>query len=501
MQDGSNKAILYNSIILYVRLGIVALCQLFTTRFSLQALGVVDFGLFSLLAGVIAIVVILNNIMMTTTYRFIAVELGKKDIRGANVQFNVSLIIHAVIAVITVVLAIPIGDWYINNFLVFDGDFEVARWVYRISVIGSVLSFVGVPYNGVLVAKEQFIIPCCTDILTNLGRLIVSYILISHFQDKLIIYAIATALFTAYPTWVFVLYCRRKFKDIVKFHLVCDKKKYKEVLSFSTWVGFGAFAFIARNQGAAILVNGFFSTVLNTALGIGNTVNTMLNQISNAISQPIAPQITKSYAADDFNRSTSLLILSIKATFLLTLMVIFIISIDIEWVLSLWLVEVPPYAVSFTILLMVDTLIQSLNSGISNIIFASGRIKRYQIITNTFRLSAIIIAYFVLRSGAAPYFLLLSYITTSFFVLLSNQWLLKKEIGLDNMLLFKKAYLPSILVVLFLLPSFFLLIIDCHILKLLIAWVYCIACIFYVGLSNNERNLLIVSIKNKIHSI
>jgi len=498
MQDGSNKAILYNSIILYVRLGIVALCQLFTTRFSLQALGVVDFGLFSLLAGVIAIVVILNNIMMTTTYRFIAVELGKNDIRGANVQFNVSFIIHAAIAVITLVLAIPIGDWYINNFLVFDGDFEVARWVYRISVIGSVLSFVGVPYNGVLVAKEKFIIPCSTDILTNLGRLMVSYLLIFHFQDKMIIYAVATAFFTAYPTWVFVLYCRRKFKEIVTFHFVKDKKKYKEVLSFSTWVGFGAFAFIARNQGAAILVNGFFSTVLNTALGIGNTVNTMLNQISNAISQPIAPQITKSYAADDINRSTSLLILSIKATFLLTLLVTFLISIDIEWILSLWLVEVPPYAVSFTILLMVDTLIQSLNSGISNLIFASGRIKRYQIITNTFRLSAIIIAYFVLKSGAAPYFLLFSYITTSFFVLLSNQWLLHKEIGVDNMLLLRKAYLPSLFVLISLIPIYFVLNIDFHVLKLIIAFIYCLLCIIILGLSKGEKEMILGVFKSKI---
>ena len=153
MQENTNKSIAINSIILYVRMIITALCAILTTRFALHALGVTDFGLFSLLGGIISFILIFNTIMLSTTNRFIAVALGKGNIQEANEQFNVNFAIHLALALLTLVIAFPLGDWYINNYVNYDGNPSVAAMVFRWSIIGSIISFIGFPFNVLLMAK------------------------------------------------------------------------------------------------------------------------------------------------------------------------------------------------------------------------------------------------------------------------------------------------------------------------------------------------------------
>ena len=111
MKENTNKAIAYNSLILYAKMGITTICALLTTRFGLKALGVVDYGLFALLGGIISFMAVLNHIMMSTSNRFIAVALGKGNVDDANRQFNVNLSIHVAIALLVLIIAYPVGDW------------------------------------------------------------------------------------------------------------------------------------------------------------------------------------------------------------------------------------------------------------------------------------------------------------------------------------------------------------------------------------------------------
>ena len=400
MKENTNSIIAYNTIILYARLFVISICSLFTTRFALQALGVVDFGLFSVLGSIISFIAIFNTIMISTSNRFIAFALGKGDAYGANEQFNINLIIHLLIACITIIAAFPIGDWYIHNYVNFDGNIEDAVKVFRYTIIGSVISFLGVPYNGLLMAKERFIIFCTTDSVAHILKLIIAYLLIFMFEEKLIVYALSISFLTAVPTIVYFLYCKVHYKEITRFRVVQNKSKYREVLSFSSWIGFGAIASVGKNQGASLLVNSFFNTIMNTALGIAHTVGIMLNLVAENINKPIAPQITKSYAAGDTDRCFELLALSSKYTFLTMFLIASPFFLNCEWVLSLWLGKVPQYAVEFTILLVIDSLVMSFNSSISNIIFASGKIKLYQIAINILRLLSILVAYIFLLTSS-----------------------------------------------------------------------------------------------------
>ena len=487
MQENTNKAIAINSIILYVKMGITTICALLTTRFALQALGVVDFGLYSVLGGIISFMGIFNTIMLSTSNRYLAVAIGKGDVGEINKVFNVNLSIFLAIAVLMLVVSLPVGWWYIHRYVNYDGDINNALMVFYVSIIGSILSAVGTPYNGLLMAKERFIVFSGVEVISHIIRLVVAWLLISHFSSKLLIYTITLAAMTALPTFVYWWYCKRKFPEMVCWHFVKDKSLYKEIFGFSGWVAYGAVACVAKSQGAALLVNAFFNTVMNTALGLASSIGSYVGIFAQNVTQPMAPQITKSYAAGNRERTDALLIMSTKFSFMLMLLVGAPFLVGAEWLLKLWLGEVPPYAVSFTILIIVDHVATSFNSGISNLIFASGKIKLYQVLINTLRLVAIVAGYFVLKSGAQPEALLITYIVFSLIIVVSTQWVLHKTLGYDNMILVKKSYIPSLCILALFVPLCFIHI-DIHpLLYITIAVLYLAALEFFIGFNKSER--------------
>ena len=311
MQENTNKAIAINSLILYAKMGVNIVCGLLTTRLSLQLLGVTDFGLFLLLGGIISFISIINTIQLSTSNRFIAVAIGRGNLGEINQQFNVNLTFHVVIAVVTALLAFPIGIWYVNNYVNYDGPTSNAIIVFILTVSASILSFIGVPYNGLLMAKEKFIVFSVIDVVFHILKLAFVALLLYYGENKLLLYTIVIAFLSCFQVPLFYWYCKKKWPDIVRFHFVRDKQKYKSVLSFSGWVAYGAVATVAKAQGAAVVINLFFNTVMNTALGLANTINSYILQFAQNVTQPIAPQITKSYAAGDKQRTATLLIFSL----------------------------------------------------------------------------------------------------------------------------------------------------------------------------------------------
>ena len=488
MQENTNKAIAINSVVLYSKMIITTLCSLLITRFSLKALGSNDFGLFSVLGGIISFMAIFNTIMLSSSNRFIAVSIGKNDLKEANIQFNVCLITHIIIAMITLCAALPLGNWYIRAFLNYDGNINTALTIFNISIISSIVSFIGVPYNGLLMAKERFIVFSVVDIVAHITKLIIAYLLINHFSQKLLIYTITLSTLTMAPVIIYWLYCKRYFTEIVRFKLYTGLDKYKEIFNFSAWVSVGAVTTIGKNQGAALLVNAFFNTLMNTALGIANSINAYIQLFAQTVTQPMAPQITKSYASGQYDRTNELLVMSTKFSFLM----MFLVSVPFmsvpEWIVRIWLGETPPYVVTFTVLLIVDNLVQSLNSGIVNIIFASGKIAFYQTSISLLNLLSIVLAYIFLKSGLGASSMITAYIIVSVVKFFVVQFVLNKTIRFDNSILFIGSYVPSILVVILFLPILCLKTILPPPWLLLSAMVYCSFCILFIGLNRQERD-------------
>lgn len=490
MQENTNKTIAVNTVILYARLAITVLCSLFITRFALRALGVDDFGLFSVVGSVITLVAIINTIMIATSHRFIAVAIGKGDLAEANKIFNVCLIIHIAIAALTAIIAIPVGEWYIHRYINYNGPIENALMVYHFSIIASIISFLSVPYNGLLTAKEKFIVFCGVDILSHILKLGAAILMLYFFENKLIFYAITQALLTAYPTVVFMIYCNKHFHDITSWNLVRESKYYKEMLGFSGWVSFGALATVGKAQGAQLLVNVFFNTVMNAALGIANTINQFIIMFANNVTQPMAPQLTKSYASGDLSRCNKLLIMSVKYSFLTMLVVSSPFLSDIDWILQLWLGEIPPYASVFTKLLVLDALVGTFNSGISNVVFANGKISFFQITINLMNILSVVVAYFCLRNGLDVNTVFYSYILFSLFKILFCQISLRRIGGFDFWSLFRGAYLPSILTCLLYVPILFVKTGLHPLIHMIIVAFYLCVLVFFVGFQKNERQYI-----------
>ncbi len=478
-------------------MGINTVLALLTTRFALKALGVADFGLFSVLGSIISFMGVFNTIMLSTSNRFIAVAIGKGDEELINRTFNINVLIFISCAILLLIIGCPLGDWYVRNHINYDGPIENALIVFYLSLVGAVVSTISTPYNGLMMAKERFFIFCVIDVLVHVIRFVVALVLVYAFNYKLLIYTIFQSITLAMPTLLYYLYCKKAFPNIVKLRFVTEREPYKQIFKFSGWVSYGAVASVVRNQAAALLVNSFFNTIMNTALGIANSLNTYLTMFANNLTQPMQPQITKSYATGDYKRANELLVMSTKFSFLVMLFVASPFFIDAEWLLGLWLGEVPVYAASFTILLIVDNLVTSFNSGLSVLLFADGRIALYQVVVNSLRLSAVIVAYLFLKWGAVPEVLFYTYISFSILIVFSTQWCLHKTLNYNNGYLFKKSYMPSISVLLLFLPMLLLPKSIHPFLRIILSIVYLLVLEFCVGLSHKERGMVIRVVSNK----
>ena len=227
IQEDTNKAIVVNTIVLYCKLAITLLCGFLTTRFALKALGVEEFGLFSVIGSVISFISIFNTIMLSTSNRFIATAIGKKNEKKINEVFNANLTIHFLIAILTLIIIIPIGDWYISNYINFDGDKSLPIKIFNITIVGSIISFIGVPYHGLMLAKERFIFFSIIDVFSAIFKLCGTILLLFFFSNKLMVYTIIVTLLTALPAILYILYCKKHFYEYSKIRMIKNKSIYK----------------------------------------------------------------------------------------------------------------------------------------------------------------------------------------------------------------------------------------------------------------------------------
>lgn len=490
MKENTNKAIVVNSIITYAKIFINAILGLFTTRYALMALGINDFGLFSVLGSFISFMMIVNTIMVATCNRFLSVAIGKGNSDEINRVFNVNLSIFLGCAALFLIIALPLGLWYINNYINYDGPLENARMVFFFTIVGSLASSIATPFNGLLMAKERFFMFSIVDVLIHLIRFVVVLALVYYFEEKLFIYTLLNTITAVIPLFVYWSYCKRQFPDIVKWKPVRDKNIYKDIFGFTGWVAYGAVTTVARQQGAALIINTFFNTIMNAALGIANTVNTYVSMFAQSLTQPMQPQITKSFAAGNHARTDELLVMSTKYSFMLMLLVGTPFFIGGDWILQLWLGEVPPYAPSFVTLMIIDNLVVSFNSGLSPVIFADGRIALYQILINTLRLLSLVAAFIVLKMGMSPTSLFYCYIVFSVIIVLATQYCMHKTLNYDMSKVYKESYMPSIVSLVMFLPFLFLPEILHPSVNIILTLIYLLFLDYFIVLNKKERNYI-----------
>ncbi|AWW32224.1 lipopolysaccharide biosynthesis protein [Echinicola strongylocentroti] len=372
---------------------------LYTSRIILDELGTSDYGIYNLVAGVVAMLGFLNASMTAATQRYLSFDIGKSDIERLKKTFSAVLSIHFFLALFCLLIAETIGLWYINNKMVYPIDRTYAvNMVYQFSVITFLMGIIQVPYNSLIIAREKMNIFAYVSIIEALFKLGAVYLLMTLNKDKLIVYSILTFLVAFIVRVIYQIYCRRHFNES-KFRFEYDKKYYSELLSYSGWSLFGNMAAVLRSQGSNVILNLFFGTVINAAYGITLQVLSAVNMFVSNFQLALNPQIIQNYASNNRDRAINLMMQGSKFSFFLILMLIVPIIINTEYVLHIWLKEVPENTAEFIQLCLIGILIDSISGSLMTMITAIGKIKLYQLILGSMNIFILPISYMFLNAG------------------------------------------------------------------------------------------------------
>ena len=387
---------------LYFRMFLTMAISLYTSRVVLNTLGVEDFGIYNVVAGVVGMFSFLNSAMSGATQRFLSFEIGKDNFAQLRKVFATSVNIHLLIALVILVLAETIGLWFLNHKLTIPEDRMVAaNWIYQFAIFSFVVKIVSVPYTASIIAREHMNIYAYVSIVEVSLKLLLVFLIQWLTYDKLIMYGMLMFGVSFLLLMIDRIYAKRKFEECT-YKYVWDKAIFKEMLGYTGWNLFGTGAYVTYNQGVNILLNIFFGPAINAARGIAYQVNGAINGFVGNFQVALNPQIVKSYAAGDTKYMEQLIFQGSKYAFFLLFCVSLPIIMETELILKWWLKIVPDYAVLFCRLVLINALIDSISFPIMAGAQASGRIKWYMIVAGGLLLLILPISYVFLKMGYPP---------------------------------------------------------------------------------------------------
>jgi O-antigen/teichoic acid export membrane protein len=502
--SNNNKRIAKNTFILYIRMFFTMGVSLYTSRIVLNTLGIEDYGVYSIVGGIVTLFSFFNGAMTSATQRFLAFDIGKNDLVQLKKTFNATLNIHIGIGILVLILAETVGLWFVNNKLNLPLDRMTAvNWIYQFSVFTLLLGIIQVPYDALIVAREKMDIYAYMSFVEAFLKLVIVYLLVVFAFDKLILYAGLLFFVSFLVRMGHKYYCKRYYEES-KYQFYFDKSYYKVLLSYSGWNLFGNIAGVARGQGSNILLNIFFGTVLNAAYGISMQVQTTVQSFVLNFQMAVNPQIIKQYAAGNTDQCLKLIFQSAKFSYFLMFIIACPIIFNIDFILELWLKNPPKYTSIFVTLSIVSILIDCISGPLMIGAQLTGDIKWYQVTMGTFVFLCLPISYLFLKCYSDPSIIFIVIIAVNTISLFIRLQFLKKMIDLD-IKSFILNVLSKIIIVtaIMALPFYFINIstqnpyLDFFI-KSISFTVINLLSIYLIGLDISEKNLIIAFLKDKI---
>ncbi len=508
MSKSNNSRIAKNTLFLYFRMLLIMIVTLYTSRVILQVLGATDFGIYNVVGGVVTMLAFFNSSLSTATQRYLNFEMGKGNENNLQKIFSMSFIGFCIIAVITVILAETLGLWFVYNKLTIPTErMNAAIMVYHFSVMTFVVSILMIPYNATIIAREKMSIYAYISIIEVILKLLLVFLLQELSYDKLVIYGLMMFFVSCSIVFFYRYYCLKNFYEC-KLLWIWDKNLLKGLFSFSGWMLSGTITNMLSTQGINILINMYFGPTMNAARAIAMQVNGAVSSFSANFMTAVRPQIIKSYAEGDLIYMYKLVFSASKISFFLLFIFILPILQNTDEILSLWLKDVPSFAILFTKLILVDLLINSAYGPIAYVSQASGKIRDYQLVISICFLSILIFSWIAYKLGYS--------VETSFYIAI-----IIDIIGLFLRLLvlshisnfpvysyFIKVIFPvlcvfgvslSMLHIVFL--NFFINGIIGLFLRSLLCFTISICSILFIGLNQNEKRLLIKGFSNIFNRI
>lgn len=499
--SSNNKRIAKNTMFLYIRMLFIMAVQLYTSRVVLNTLGVVDYGLYNVVGGVVSMLSFVNGAMSSATQRYITFALGKGDFDNLNKVFSVSVSIHFLIAFIVLLFAETVGLWFLySQMTIPEGRMDAAIWVYQASVISTMVSIVSVPYNAEIIAHEKMSAFAYISILEVVLKLLIVYLLVITPLDKLKLYALLILAIQILIRYIYGHYCTSHFQES-RFRYVSDKKLFKEMVSFAGWSLFGNLAGILSTQGVNIVLNIFFGPVINAARGVAVQVQSAITSFSGNFQMAINPQITKSYAQEDKERLFKLIKVSSKFSFFLILLLELPVFLEAPNILSVWLVNVPAHSIYFLRLILLIVLIDTTANSFIIAAQATGRVRVYQSVVGSCILLIVPLSYIVMKILPIPELVFVVHMSIAVVAQILRILFMRSYIGLGVREVIKSIYLPCLIVlgvsfaVPFALQQRMTDDIKTAAVIVLVSLIWSAIIIYFVGFSKHEKEILVSAIK------
>lgn len=500
----NNKRIAKNTLVLYIRMLITMAVGFYTSRVVLANLGVKDYGLYSVVGGIVVVLSFMNGAMAASSQRFLNVEMGKKDDEKLKKVFSNSIIIHLLTAIIVLILSESIGLWFLNTYMNFEPDrINAANLVYQFSVVSLFVSIMSVPYNAAIIAHERMSAFAYVSIVEVIFKLLIALLISLSPIDRLIFYAFCIMLVGIIIRIIYGVYCKRNFIECRNVKYEADKTLFKSMLSFSLWTVFGNLAFILHTQGVAILLNLFFNTAVNAAQGVANQVNGIVKHFVQNFMTATKPQIVKSYASGNLQSMHELLLSGSRISFFLVLAFVVPLFLEAPTILNIWLKEVPIYSASFVRAILLVTLFDSFNSILNAAKGATGEIKVYMIVQTSISALHIPVSYILFKFGYEPYWAMIVYCILVIILQITRILFVCKAISLSLKVFVREVVLVClwVLIISSVIPGILYLFLPSGISNLIIICFVSVLTtglsVLYVGLTSHERMSLYALIKNK----
>jgi Na+-driven multidrug efflux pump len=498
-----------NTGILYLQMAITMVMSLYITRLVLLALGNEDFGIFNLIAGAVGLLTFLNGAMTASSQRFMSYACGEGNIEKLKNVFNTSIVLHLCIGIGIVLLLEILGYFLFDYILKIPADrIDIARIVYQFLIVNTFFAVISVPYDAVINANENMLFVAILRIIETVLLLASALYITYQKSDKLFVYGLFMTLVSIFLFFVRQIYCHFKYVEVViNIRKYRDETVFKEMYAHAGWSLLGSSSSILTMQGITIILNNFFGVLVNAAQGVSNQISGQLMAFSNTMLKSLNPVIVKSEGASNRKQMLMASITGNKLSFFLLSFFAIPMLVEMPFVLTVWLKNVPNYAVVFCRLTILRLMISQLSVTFPTAIGATNKIKQSQLVESCIYIFLLPVSYFMFQMGFSPEYIYINLIVMVGFLFISRIYFTHKLCGLlvknyFQDVVFRCVFVASVTMGIALIPMFlinegFIRLIIVILSSLIVFFIMIVS----VGLNIAEKNIIYSVYKNLLFKI
>ena len=502
---GNNSStVAKNTIVLYFRM-IISLCvSLYTSRVILQSLGVIDYGVYNVVGGIVACMAFMLQSLVVSFQRFFFKYIPSNDNEMLSKILGSAILLIVMISVIVLVLVETVGIWFLNTKLSIPEErLFAANIVLQFSIVVFIVSLFQAIYNSVIISYERMNVYAYISIFDVVAKLAVAWIISIVTFDRLITYSFLLALVACFSFLFYFTYVTRTYKELRPVVSIGENREtIKELFKFLGMSMVGTISHVAKSTGIGFLLNIFFGPALNAARAISFQIYTAVSSFTQSFQTAFSPNMMKQYEVGSSEEIEKTLYAVSKFSFFAMFLLAYPIIMAIDPILNIWLgaENVPAYTNLFSVIILSIGLVETLANPVVNVVYAKGNINGFMASLSIVVFLSLPVAYVLLAVGYSP---VIVYIV-DFIAIASAQIIriifLNRLFSYKYISYFTQVFLPILFVLVIALICWSMTLIlpvlqSIVILYAIISEILVGIAIFYLGLKPSERNFVIEIIK------